>query len=358
MPTVTNNQILFVQRPAGHIEIEKTFKASRTTIDTEKDVPNGGILVQNLLLSLDPAMRGWMNDARSYIAPIKIGDVMRGGGIGRVVASKNPKFKVGDLVEGMFCWQEYFLSPDGKGISVLRLPHPKLRIEDAMGSLGMTALTAYFGILDVGRPKDGDVIVVSGAAGATGMMAGQIAKCLAKNVTVIGIAGSDDKCKILVDELGFDKAINYKSPDWRQKLKEYTPKFIDLYFDNTGGPILEECLRRIATYGRVVLCGAISQYNSAPGSSTPPVGPASYINLITQRGRMEGFIVFDYQKRYPEAYAKLSQWVVEGKIEGKETVVKGLPNAPEALLALFDGKNIGKMMVQVADDSQMPKAKL
>ncbi|KAJ1554886.1 hypothetical protein HK096_000482 [Nowakowskiella sp. JEL0078] len=355
---VQNKQIIFVRRPVGKYVPHETFSTNLQTIPN--DILNGYILVKILYLSLDPAMRGWMNDSRSYIKPVAIGDVMRSAGVGRVVQSKNPKFKVGSLVTGTFGWQEYYLS-DGSLVDHIVLPHPKLRLEDAISTLGLTGLTAYFGMIDIGRPVLGDTVVVSGAAGATGSVAGQIAKMMVgRTGQVIGIAGDDDKCKWLVEELGFDKALNYKDPAFEKKLKDATPKYINVYFDNVGGTILDACLSRLATFGRVALCGAISQYNAVSAASASSkdqiaIGPAKYTNLIAQRGKMEGFIVFDYKDRFPEATKKLATWIVENKVKSKETIVNGLENAPISLENLFSGKNTGKMLIRVSEDSKLAK---
>ncbi|KAJ1553115.1 hypothetical protein HK096_009165 [Nowakowskiella sp. JEL0078] len=303
-------------------------------------------------------MRGWMSDSRSYVKPIGIGEVMRSGVVGKVIESKNADFSVGTLVHGYVGWQEYFVS-NGSNVQKIILPHPKLRLVDAIASLGSTGLTAYFGMTDIGKPKPGDTVVVSGAAGATGSIAGQIAKMLVGETgKVIGIAGSDDKCKWLIEELGYDVALNYKDPAFGNRLIEETPNFINVYYDNVGGSILDACLNQLATFGRIVLCGAISQYNSvtaaqaAQGVSDAPVavGPANYMNLIKLRGTMQGFIVTDYKERFPEGFKTLAQWIVEGKLKSKETIIEGIDNAPTALEKLFEGVNTGKMLVKVADE--------
>ncbi|CAI2177183.1 1879_t:CDS:2 [Funneliformis geosporum] len=287
------------------------------------------------------AMRGWMNNTRSYMKPLEINEIMRSNAIGEVVLSKHPKFKVGDIVHGFLGWQKYALT-HGKDIKKIT-PPPGAFLHDFLGIFGSTGLTAYFGLLD-SKPKPGDTVVISGAAGATGSVAGQIAKI--KGARVIGIAGSEEKCDWLVNELGFDIALNYRDPEFVNKLAKATPRYIDVYFDNVGGDILDQCLKRIAKNGRIVLCGAISQYNEAQ-----PKGPAYYTALITQRAKMEGFIFMDYIKRYPEAIKDISKWLQEGKIKRREFIIEGLENAPEGLLKLFDGQNIGKMMVKVSDEN-------
>jgi NADPH-dependent curcumin reductase CurA len=304
---------------------------------------DGEFLVEVEYVSLDPAMRGWMNEGRSYVPPVGIGEVMRAGGLGRVVESCHPDYGVGERVSGVFGVQRYALS-DGNGlhrVDTTLAPAPVW-----LGALGMTGLTAYFGLLDVGRPEPGQTVVVSGAAGAVGSVAGQIARI--KGCRVVGIAGGRDKCEWLTQELGFDAAIDYKRGDLRAQLREHTPDRVDVYFDNVGGEILDEALRRLARGARVVICGAISQYNA----EQPPKGPANYMQLLVERASMTGFLVFDFAKRYPEAFAQLAQWLGSGRLRSREEIVSGgLERFPEVFLMLFRGENTGKLILQLAPDA-------
>ena len=307
----------------------------------EEPIPapgDGEIVVKNLYISLDPAMRGWMNEGRSYVPPVGIGEVMRAGAVGEVVASKNDSFNEGDHVVGMFGVQEYALS-DGKG--VITVDPNLVSLPVYLGALGMPGMTAYFGLFDIGKIEEGETVVVSGAAGAVGSVAGQIAKL--KGCHVVGIAGGPEKCDLIVKELGFDAAIDYKSEDVRSALKEHCPEGVDVYFDNVGGEILEAVLARLARHARIVLCGAISQYNN----KGPMRGPSNYMSLLVNRARMEGFVVFDYAKRYGEAAAEMAGWMAEGKLKAREDIVEGLETFPETLLKLFTGENKGKLVLKV-----------
>jgi NADPH-dependent curcumin reductase CurA len=328
-----NRAVHLAARPVGAI------KPSDWTI-TEADVPEpkeGELLVRVSHISLDPAMRGWMNEGRSYIKPVAIGEVMRAGGAGKVVASKHPAFKEGDTVAGTFGVQQYAIS-DGKGVR--KVDTGFAPVERYLGALGMPGITAYFGLLDIGKPKAGDTVVVSGAAGAVGSIVGQIAKI--KGCRVVGIAGGADKCKYLVDELHFDAAIDYKSEDVKEALKRHCPKGVDIYFDNVGGDILEAALARLALHARVVICGAISQYNA----TSPPKGPANYLSLLVNRASMTGMVVFDYADRYGEAARDMAKWIAEGKLVAREDVVEGGIDAfHDTLLRLFKGENFGKLVL-------------
>jgi NADPH-dependent curcumin reductase CurA len=300
----------------------------------------GELLVKILYISLDPAMRGWMNEGKSYIAPVGIGEVMRAGGVGRVIASANPSFAVGDFVVGVFGVQEYALS-DGNGITKV---DPRLApLPVYLGTLGMPGMTAYFGLFDVGQAKSGETIVVSGAAGAVGMVVGQIAKI--KGCHVVGIAGGPAKCQYIIQELGFDAAIDYKSEDLRKSLKQHCPKGVDVYFDNVGGEILDAVLTQLARGARIPICGAISQYNN----TTPITGPSNYLSLLVNRARMEGFVVFDYAPRFGEAVREMAGWMAAGKLKTREDIVEGLSTFPETFLKLFRGENFGKLLIKVAD---------
>ncbi|KAF2750748.1 NADP-dependent leukotriene B4 12-hydroxydehydrogenase [Sporormia fimetaria CBS 119925] len=346
---MSNTSIHLAQRPTDRIIPGTTFKTQQSSIPSASSLKDGEVLFRTLYLSLDPAMRGWLNNTRSYVPPVQIGETMRGYGIGMVVASKSSKYPVGTYASGMCGWTEYVVLQE-KHLEHLDLPTGAVPT-DTLGVLGMTGLTAYFGILDVGQVKKGDFVVVSGAAGATGSVVGQIAKL--KGATVLGLAGGDDKVKWLKEELGFDEALNYKDPEFQKKFRAATKGLIDVYFDNVGGEILDLALSRAKPHARFVMCGAISQYNKDKVQ-----GPKNYLMIISMRIRMQGFIVTDYTKQFPEAKKELAQWLSEGKLKRKETVVKGgLPKAEQALVDLFNGKNTGKLMVEVARPEDV-KAKL
>ena len=330
-----NRQVRLAARPVG---LPKPGDWQYTD-EAVADPGVGQILVEVSHLSLDPAMRGWMNEGKSYIRPVAIGEVMRAGGAGKVVKSSHPKFAVGDVVTGGFGVQQYALS-DGKG--VVKVDTRLVPLPVYLGTLGMPGMTAYFGLLEIGKPKAGETVVVSGAAGAVGTVVGQIAKI--KGCRVVGIAGGAEKCRYLVDELGFDAAIDYKGEDVRKGLKEHCPKGIDVYFDNVGGDILDACLARLAMHARIVICGAISQYNSTEGMK----GPANYMSLLVNRASMTGMVVFDYAERYGEAAREMAGWIAAGKLKTKEDVVEGGVDAfPETLLKLFKGENFGKLVLKV-----------
>jgi NADPH-dependent curcumin reductase CurA len=298
-------------------------------------------VVRNIYLSLDPTNRGWMNAAPTYLPALALGDVMRGITIGVVEQSRNSKFEVGDLVQGLLGWQMYAIS-DGRGLTKFQ-QFPGVPLDAFLGLFGMIGLTAYFGLLDVGRPKEGETLVVSGAAGAVGSLVCQIGKI--KGLRVIGIAGSDEKCSYLTDELGVDGAINYKTENVKKALRTHCPEGIDLYFDNVGGEILDTVLGQINLFARIILCGMISQYNA----SEPQPGPYNLVNLLVRRGRMQGFIVMDYYDRADEAMAALAQWYGAGKISYRTEIVQGLREAPQTLNRLFDGNKTGKLIVQLSD---------
>ena len=301
----------------------------------------GEALVKVLYLSLDPAMRGWMNEGKSYIAPVGLGEVMRGGGVGRVIASNDPGLAVGDFVVGMTGVQDYAVmkAKDAAKVDARQAPLPRY-----LGALGMPGLTAYFGLLDIGQPKEGETVVVSAAAGAVGAVAGQIARI--KGCRAVGIAGGPEKCRYLTGELGFDAAIDYKNENVRAGLSQHCPHGIDVYFDNVGGDILDIALSLLARKARVVVCGAISQYNSLESMQ----GPRFYLSLLVNRARMEGFVVFDYMARYGEGVQALAGWMMQGKLKAREHIVKGLETFPETLLMLFRGENSGKLVIQLAEE--------
>lgn len=310
---------------------------------TETELPgleDNQVLVKVEYLSLDPAMRGWMNEGKSYIPPVGIGEVMRASGVGRVLQSTDENYAEGDYVYGMTGVQDYAVMPT-QGIHKV---DPNLApLERYLGVLGMPGMTAYFGLLDTGLPKEGETVVVSGAAGAVGTVVGQIAKI--KGCRVVGIAGGAAKCDYLVNELGFDAAIDYKNTDVKKGLKETCPNGVDMYFDNVGGDILDDVLTRINMRARIVVCGAISQYNN----TTPVKGPSNYLSLLVNRARMEGIVVFDNAKNYGKAAAQMASWIAEGKLIAKEHVVVGLETFPDTLLMLFKGENFGKLVLKVGD---------
>jgi NADPH-dependent curcumin reductase len=328
----TNHQVRLAAHPAG-LPIATDWEFTSEAVPTPGP---GRFVVAVSHLSIDPAMRGWMNAGRSYIAPVEIGAVMRAGGIGRVTASEHPGFAVGDYVSGVFGVQEYAVS-DGRG--VIKLDTEVASPTTYLGALGMTGLTAYFALLDVGRPKPGDVVVVSGAAGAVGSVAGQIAKI--KGCRVIGIAGGPEKCRAVVEEFGFDAAIDYRAGDLRKALREHAPRGVDVYFDNVGGEILDTVLTCIARGARIIICGAVSQYNEARDR-----GPANYMMLLVARASMTGMLVFDYADQYPQAMAEMVGWYRAGQLVSREHIVHGgVHDFPDALLMLFEGKNTGKLIL-------------
>jgi NADPH-dependent curcumin reductase len=331
---IVNHQFRLAARPVGTPKRDD-FDYTEEPV---RELEDGEILVKVLYISLDPAMRGWMREGKSYIPPVRIGEIMRAGGAGRVIASRNPAFAEGDTVTGLFGVQEYAVS-DGKSVHKVDTNFAPLPVY--LGTLGMPGMTSYFGLLDVGRPKAGDTVVVSGAAGAVGTVVGQIAKI--KECRVVGIAGGADKCRYVVDELGFDAAIDYKSEDVMAKLGEHCPRGIDVYFDNVGGDILDAALARLARGARIVICGAISQYNNT-GSIK---GPANYLSLLVNRASMTGMVVFDYADRYGEAAREMAGWMAEGRLKSREDIVKGFATFPETLLKLFTGENTGKLLLEV-----------
>lgn len=332
-----NRQILLRSRPKGPATRDNfEFKDGRVP-----ELRDGQVLLRNLYLSIDPTIRGWI-DRDTYLPAVELGAVVRSAGVGVVVESKNPKFAPGDRLLTLVGWQEYAVLDEK--LDATPIP-PGIDLRDALSVFGVTGLTAYFGLTEIGRPVAGETVVISGAAGATGSVAGQLAK--SKGCRVVGIAGRDAKCRWLTEELGFDAAINYKTEDVPKRLEETCPKGIDVFFDNVGGQILNHVLGRIALHARVVLCGAISEYNDFDHA----VGPSNYTNLISRRGRMEGFIVLDYVPRFMEGVMALGSLLAEGKLKHKVTVIDGLDRAPEALTRLFTGDHDGKLLVKVADEA-------
>jgi NADPH-dependent curcumin reductase CurA len=335
----TNRQWLLARRPRGSWSADD-FRWSESPAPEPAE---GEVLVRNLYLSCDPTQRGWIA-GDTYLPAVRIGEVMRSFAVGEVVNSRDPQFRPGELVQGLFGWQDYCATRQGGPYPILPVPSD-VPIETAMSILGNTGMTAYFGLLDVGRPNPGETVVVSGAAGATGSAVGQIAKI--KGCRAIGIAGGAEKCRYLTSELGFDAAIDYKSENVMTRLRETCPKGIDVYFDNVGGRILDAALIHLAFRGRVVICGAMSMYNEA---ALPP-GPRNYLNLLIRRGRMEGFVVIDYMPRAAEAITALAGWLREGKLRDQIDLQHGLENAPAAVARLFKGENRGKQLLKIADRS-------
>ncbi len=337
-----NRQVRLAARPVGNPKRSDW----NFTEEPVGDPGPGGVLVKVLQLSLDPAMRGWMNEGKSYIPPVGIGEVMRAGGVGKVVASSHATFKPGDYVGGGFDVQEYCLLDEGqaKRAGLHKIDLRMGSLSQWLNALGMPGMTAYFGLLETGQPKAGETVVVSGAAGAVGQTVGQVAKI--KGCRVVGIAGGPDKCEFVVKELGFDACIDYKSGSVKDGLKQHCPNGVDVYFDNVGGEILDTVLTRINRKARIVICGAISQYNN----TTPVKGPSNYLSLLVNRARMEGIVVFDWADRYPEGVKQIAQWIREGKFKSREDIVDGLNTFPETLNMLFEGRNFGKLVLKVADE--------
>lgn len=334
MSATINRQFRLAQRPVG-LPTDDTFRYLEAPL-SEPD--EGQVLVRVRYLSIDPAMRGWMNDSKSYIPPVAIDEVMRALGVGEVIASRHPQFAVGDFVNGALGVQDYFLG-EPKGfykVDPQRAPLPLY-----LSALGMTGMTAYFALLEVGAPEAGETVVISGAAGAVGSIAGQIAKL--KGCRVVGIAGGEEKCRYLVDELGFDATIDYKHEDMAAGLKRTCPKGVDVYFDNVGGDILDAVLTRLNFKARVVICGAISQYNNKEAVK----GPSNYLSLLVNRARMEGFVVMDHAAQFPKALQEMGGWLASGELKSREDIVEGLENFPDTLLKLFSGENFGKLVLKV-----------
>ncbi|MBN9736968.1 MULTISPECIES: NADP-dependent oxidoreductase [unclassified Pseudonocardia] len=334
-----NHQVRLAARPTG-------LPGPEVWEHTSEPVPEPGegrFVVRVSHVSLDPAMRGWMNEGKSYAPPVGIGSVMRALGLGEVVASNHPGFAVGDTVTGVLGVQDY-VETDGSGLQKVR-PTAEVPPERYLALLGMTGMTAWFGLFDVGALKEGETVVVSGAAGAVGSVVGQLAKI--RGARVVGIAGGPEKCSWVTGELGFDAAIDYRTENVSQRLRELAPDGVDVYFDNVGGEILDAVLGRLAMHARVVICGAISQYNSDSGMQ----GPRNYMNLLVYRARMEGFLVGDYVDRWGEAGTELAGWLAEGRIHSREDVVDGtVDDFPEVLLRLFRGENTGKLVLRLRRD--------
>jgi NADPH-dependent curcumin reductase CurA len=332
-----NTQVLFRSRPEG-FPSESNFEVVQSEVP---GIGEGQVLRKTIYLSVDPYMRGRMSTARSYAEPAKLGEPMVGSTISEVIESKNPRYQAGDYVLGLDGWQEYGVS-DGKGLR--KLDPVQAPITTSVGVLGMPGLTAYVGLLDIGKPKEGETVVVSAAAGAVGSLAGQIAKI--KGCRVVGTAGSDEKCAHVVNDLGFDVCINYKTADLNEAFKAACPKGIDVYFDNVGGDVLEAALKRINVHARIPLIGLIAQYCDAKPRPGPNLG-----SVLANRALIQGMIIFDHTDRMPEFLREMSQWLREGKVRYREDIVPGgIANAPRAFIGLLRGENIGKRIIQVAPD--------
>lgn len=328
-----NRQFRLARRPQGMVKRED-FAFVRGPVPEPGD---GEFLVRIAYISLDPAMRGWMNEGKSYVPPVGLGEVMRAGAVGEIVKSKHPKFAVGEHVVGLFGVQDYAVST-GKGVT--RVDPTLAPLPVYLGTLGMPGMTAYFGLLEVGKPRAGDTVVVSAAAGAVGQVVGQIARI--KGCRAIGIAGGPEKCRYVTDTLGFDACIDYKHEDVKKALKQHCPQGINVYFDNVGGEILDIVLTQLAMHARIVICGAISQYNA----TTAVKGPSNYLSLLVNRASMTGMVVFDWADRYAEATRELAGWLTSGRLKTREDIAEGLEQFPEVLLKLFKGENIGKLVLK------------
>jgi len=332
-----NHQFRLAARPVG---LPKATDWSYA----EEPVPqpgDGQVLVKVQYVSLDPAMRGWMNEGRSYIPPVGIGEVMRALAAGTVIASNHPNVAVGDHVTGLLGVQEYAVA---SGDAVMKVDTERAPLPVYLGTLGMPGMTAYFGLLDIGRPEPGETVVVSGAAGAVGGVVGQIAKL--KGARAVGIAGGPEKCSHAAKELGFDAVLDYKAGELEAALREHCPEGVDVYFDNVGGEVLDAVLVQLARNARVVICGAISQYNTTDGIR----GPANYLSLLVNHASMTGFVVSDYGDRYAEGLREMASWYADGTLKSREDVAEGLENFPETLLRLYRGQNTGKLVLKLSEE--------
>jgi len=337
----TNRQWLLAKRPHGMVG-KDNFEYVETPIPEPKD---GEVLVRNLYFSFDPTQRGWMEDRESYLPPVQIGEPMRAGSIGQVAASNHPDYHVGELVQTTGGWQDFIITAPGQGVMGLNKVPAGIPPEMMLSVLGVTGLTAFFGLLDLGKPKAGETVLVSGAAGATGSIAGQIARI--KGCRVVGIAGGPEKCAWLKEQAGFDEVIDYKNEDVDARIAETCPNKVDIFFDNVGGEILEAALNHINMHARVVLCGGISNYNAT--EAVP--GPTNLMNLVIMRARMEGFIVIDYMARAQEAVETLLDWIQNDGLVYQVDLQEGFEQIPDTLARLFTGQNLGKQLLKVADPS-------
>jgi NADPH-dependent curcumin reductase len=331
---LSNEQYRLAARPAG-LPGAETWQRTEEPVG---DPGQGEVVIEVLYLSLDPAMRVWLNEGDSYVPAVELGEVMRALGVGRVIASQDPALSEGDPVTGLFGIQRYAVLP---ARAVNKLADDSVPLPTYLNALGIPGMTAYFGLLEIGHPQEGDIVVVSAAAGAVGSLAGQIARI--KGARTVGIVGGPEKCRTLTEEYGFEGAIDYRAGGVARALREQCPQGIDVFFDNVGGDILEAALRNLARGARIVLCGAISQYNKGAQH-----GPRNYMNLLVKRARMEGFVVFDFASRYEEAAREIAGWVKAGKLTAREHIVDGLDTFPETLLMLYRGENTGKLILKVA----------
>lgn len=338
--STVNRRIILRSRPVGAPKPED-FSLEEQPLPTPGE---GQLRLRTLYLSLDPYMRGRLSDAESYAEPVPVGGVIVGGTVSRVDASSNPKYKIGDLVLSFSGWQDYAIS-DGRGLTKLDgVPHPSF----ALGVLGMPGFTAYMGLLDIGEPKAGETVVVAAASGPVGSIVGQIAKI--KGCRAVGIAGGADKCKYVVEELGFDACIDRNQPNLREQISAACPKGIDVYFENVGGAVFDAVLPLLNTKARIPLCGVIAHYNDTALPPGPNRLPLLTRILLSKRIKMQGFIISeDYRSRFGEFFTQMSAWVNEGKIKVREDIVDGLENAPQAFIGLLQGKNFGKLVIRVAD---------
>ena len=340
MSTATQNrQFILRARPSGDFD-PKVLERVISPVPTPGP---GQALVRNRYLSLDPTNRIWMGEGESYLPPVPLGDVMRGAAVGEVVASNSRSFKVGNRVAGLFGWQDYALISDSDEIPAQKLPSfLPVPLTATLGVLGVTGMTAYFGLLDICHPKRGETVVVSAAAGAEGSIVGQSATIY--GCRVVGIAGAQDKCEWLTQELGFDAAINRREPNWREQLTAACPDGVDINFENAGGEIMEAVIELMNNNGRIALCGMISQYGKDDRSG---LGPSNFINVLTRRLKIQGFIILDYIPRFPMAQLRMLLWMKTGRLKDRSTIVKGLDHAPQALTQLFTGQNVGKLIVEI-----------
>jgi NADPH-dependent curcumin reductase CurA len=334
-----SRRFLLRERPSGRIGPE-TFELVEDPIP---EIVDGEALLRTQWISLDPASRGWLRDRPSYVPPVGVGEVMRALGLGRVVASKAPGYREGQLLAGLVGWQEWVVVREGASLEAVS-EIAGVAASTYLGVLGMTGLTAWVGMTDIGRPQPGETVVVSAAAGAVGSVAGQIAK--RRGARVVGIAGGREKCALLTERLRFDAAVDHRAADWREQLVAATPRGIDVDFENVGGEIMDAVFARLNLQARVALCGLISSYNAL---ELPP-GPRNFLHLLIQRAQLQGFIVLDHLDRRGDALEELSGWLTAGELEALETVVEGFEQLPIAINMLFDGANLGKLVVHVADD--------
>jgi NADPH-dependent curcumin reductase CurA len=331
--TTKNKQVLLAARPIGAPK-ESDFRITETEL---RDPEEGEVVLQNLFLSLDPYMRGRMNEGKSYAARVELGDVMIGGTVAKVVTSRNPKLAVGDVVVAFGGWQQFAIS---KGEGLMKVDATRIPASAYLGAVGMPGVTAWYGLYDIGQPKAGETVVVAAASGAVGAVVGQLAKI--RGCRAVGIAGGKDKCDYVVRELGFDACLDHRDPTLREQFKEATPKGVDVYFENVGGAILDMVLARLNPFARIPLCGLVSQYNA-----TEVYGVKNFASLLTNRVTLRGFIVSEHMDRWPEALADLGKHLAEGRLKFREDVAEGLENAPKAFIGMLEGRNFGKQLVKI-----------